>query len=338
MHDTPPGRPHGPEPDAGPDDAVVGELRELMERAAAGLAPLPDLTQEAVRLGRRRRVRARAAVAGAVTGVLAIGGVGTVVLGGPGDNASAPVSPAVAPPAVPSATPPEPSPPAATAPVPGAMTDAARKARAAKALTRELGDLIGTVLTAGKAPGEYVGRIDERAFPVTFRVTTEADTLVDCPVQPEPTATCRTAWLPGRIEARVVESGPQLWGGQSVSVSYVYENSTVELAVGPDTETRVSPPVDGDQLLAAAGSPVLLSEGKHEVLEAEKAALAQKAERAENAEETPETAETAADGTDSTAEPSLAPPATAEPSSVEPSSATGPSSNGSTNETGGSPR
>ncbi|WP_327697154.1 hypothetical protein [Streptomyces sp. NBC_00459] len=325
MHDTPPGRPHRPEPDAGPDDELVGELRELMERAAAGLAPLPDLTQEAVRLGRRRRVRARAAVAGAVTGVLAIGGIGSALLsgaltvgGGLSDPASPSAHPAVAPPVAPSATT---TPPTTTSPGPVSepTPNAARQVRTAKALTRALGDLIGTVSPAGT--DLFAGRIDGHIFPVTFRVRRGVDALVDCPEPPKAAMTCRTAWLPGRIEGRVVVSGPDLWGVRSVSVSYLYADSTVELTVGPDSDARVSPPVGIDQLVAAASTSALLAEAKYEVLQAKY-----------------EAEDAAGDGTESTTGPSLAPPSTAEPSSAEPSSATDSSSTGSTNETGGSPR
>ena len=327
MHDTPPGRPHGPEPDAGPDDELVGELRELMERAAAGLAPLPDLTQEAVRLGRRRRVRARAAVIGAVTGVLAIGGIGSALLsgaltvgGGLSDPGSPSAGPAVAPPAATSATPTT----ASISPVPEATPEAYRRVRTAEALTRALGDLIGTVSPAGT--DHFVGRIDGHTFPVTFRVRPAVDALVDCPNPPKPAMTCRTAWLPGRIEGRVVVSGPDLWGVRSLGVSYLYADSTVELTVGPDTDAKVSPPVGIDQLVAAAGTSALLSEAKHEIQEARY-----------------EAQDAAGDGTDSSAGASLAPPATTEPSpseplGAEPSSVTDSSSTGSTNETGGSPR
>ncbi|ELP67102.1 hypothetical protein ACKI1I_31720 [Streptomyces turgidiscabies] len=330
MHDMPPGRPHGPEPDAGPDDAVVGELRELMERAAAGLAPLPDLSQEAVRLGRRRRVRARAAVAGAVTGVLAIGGVGSAVLGGLGDNASAPVGPAVAPPAVPSVTPPSPSPspPASTAPVPAATgtAESAHRMRTAKALTRALGQLIGTVTLDDK--GLFAGRAAGHTFPVTLRVEPGSDALVVCPDPPETAVTCRTAWLADRIEARVVVAGGTLWGGRSVSVSFLYADSTVELTVGPDTAARVSPPVSADQLVAAAGTSALLAEVKAEIEDqALYEADAHRASPAVGASLAPP---------DNTEAPTPQAP-TPQPYAAEPSSASDQSSASSTSETGGSP-
>ncbi|MEH0419108.1 hypothetical protein [Streptomyces sp. B21-083] len=338
MHDTPPGRPHGPEPDAGPDDAVVGELRDLMERAAAGLAPLPDLTQEAIRLGRRRRVRARAAVAGAVTGVLAIGGVGSAVLGGLGDHASAPVSPAVAPPAVPSATPPSPS-PASTVPVPVAsdMSETARRMRMAKALTRALGQLIGTVSVDDK--GLFAGRVGGHTFPVTLRVEPGSDALVVCPDPPETAMTCRTAWLSGRIEARVVVAGGALWGGQSVSVSYLYADSTVELTVGPDTDARVSPPVSADQLVAAAGTPALLSEVKAEMeAQALYGAEEQGANPTDGASLAPPDRTRTPKPRAPTRQARTPQPFTPQPSTAESSSAIDLSNVLGTSETGGSPR
>lgn len=286
MHDTPPGRPHGPEPDAGPDDALVGELRELMERAAAGLAPLPDLTQEAVRLGRRRRVRARAAVVGAVTGVLAIGGLGTAVLGGAltgGGGLNDPASPAVAPvssPAVPPTTvAPSPAPSASTTPpTPTSMpsetaTSEATKRRALKAaaLTQVLGEWIGTVsplepyTTSGADDVDlFAGQLDGHVFPVTFLVVPGADALFDCAEIAGSGGACRTALLPGGIEARVYVAGGDQWGGESISVTYRYANSTVELNIAPDTAGKVSPPVTADQVVAAAGSSVLLAQVKHE--------------------------------------------------------------------------
>lgn len=212
--------------------------------------------------------------------------------------------------------------------MPEATPDATGPVRKAKVLTRALGDLIGTVSPAGT--DLFAGRIDGHTFPVTFQVRPGVDTLVGCPDPPDTAVVCRTAWLPGRIEARVVVTGGDLRGGRSVSVSFLYADSTVVLTVGPDTDARVSPPVSADQLLAAAGTSALLSEAKAEV-EAEVQAAMDEAEKA------------AGDGTDSTGEASLAPPALSGPtpteySSAEPSSVTGSSSANSTNETGGSPR
>ncbi|MDX3458296.1 hypothetical protein PV396_41260 [Streptomyces sp. ME02-8801-2C] len=333
MYDTPPGRPHGPAPDAGPDDELVGELRDLMEQAAAGLPMLPDLTDEAVRIGGRRRVRARAAVAGAVLGVLAIGGVGSAVLGGLGNHASAPVIPAVAPPAVPSTTP---SPAATTAPVPVATepAQAAQRARTAKVLTRALGDLIGTVSVDDA--GRFAGRIDGHTFPVSLQVVLGATPLADCPNPSEKAMTCHTAWLPDRTEARVVVAGGALLGGQSLSVSYRYAESTVKLTVDPDRSLGLSPPVTPDQLVEAAGSSAVLAEV---VTEMKEQVLA-------DADHQPTNPESAA---------SLAPPATTQPTpqasvpqtsddepsdaqraAVEPSSVSDPDSTDSNSTTGGS--
>ncbi|WP_105972834.1 hypothetical protein [Streptomyces geranii] len=317
MHDTPPD-------DTSHDDALAGELRELMERAAAGLAPLPDLTQEAVRLGRRRRFRARAAVVGAVTGVLAAGGIGSAVLAGAGGTASQPVTPAVAPPPTTNtATVPFPalSPaPLATATAAG-VSEAALRARTANALTQALGDLIGPVSPHGT--DLFAGRTEGHVFPVTFQVVPGKDTLVECPEPPGTALVCRTAHLSGdRIEARVVVSGGALWGGQSVSVSYRYVNSTVKLTVGPDTDARVSPPVTADQLVAAAGASALLAEVKREVKEAVAAELADPA-------------------ADFAGGASVAPPDPSPNSLNSPNSSASPNSSvsdtGSTNETGGTP-
>lgn len=331
MHDTPPGRPHGPEPDAGPDDALVGELRDLMERAAAGLAPLPDLTQEAVRLGRRRRIRARLAVVGAVAGVLAAGGIGSAALGGLGSAASRPVGPAVAPPTAtrPSAVP---SPaPSVTSPLPSASAstsaseDAVGGARTAEALTRALGGLIGTVTPKGA--DRFAGRLKSHTFPVTFQVVPGGDGLAECPDLPETAMTCSTAWLPDGSEARVIVSGGTLWGGQSFSVSYRYAESTVNLTVTPDTDAAVSPPVTVDQLVAAAGTKALLTEVTYQ---------------AQHAAETAANSNSSGEASDSPSYPDLTAttePSTAELSTAEPSLAGDPSgTDDSTSETGGSPR
>lgn len=335
MHDTPPGRPHGPEPDAGPDDALVGELRELMERAAAGLAPLPDLTQEAVRLGGRRRIRARLAVVGAVAGVLAAGGIGSAALGGLGSAAPQPVGPAVAPPTAtrPSAvrTPvPAPSMPTPTSTptsttssvsAPTGTTEALGRAEVAAALTVALGDLIGTVSPDGA--GLFAGRIDGHTFPVTFQVIQGADALDECPDPPDQAVTCRTAWLSGRIEARLLVAGGDLPGDESLGISYRYLESTVKLTIGADTDAGVSPPVTADQLVVAAGSEVMLAAVKYELKYA-----ARYAEKAE--------ANSSGEASDS---PSfLAPDATTEPSTAEPSLAGDPNDTDSASETGGSSR
>ncbi|UIX31404.1 hypothetical protein [Streptomyces sp. GQFP] len=324
MHDTPPGRPHGPEPDAGPDDALVGELRELMERAAAGLAPLPDLTQEAVRLGRLRRIRARLAVVGAVVGVLAVGGIGSVAFGGLGSAASQPVSPAAAPPSASRASA-VPSPaPSMTAPTPvaSASEDAVRGARTAEALTRALGDLIGTVTPDGA--DRFAGRLKGHIFPVTFQVMPGGGSLAECSDLPETATTCSTALLPDGSEVRVIVSGDTLWGGQSFSVSYRYAESTVNLTVTPDADAKVSPPVTVDQLVAAAGTKALLTEVKYQAQYA--------------AEATADSSDEASDSPSSPASPAETAPATAEPSTAEPSLASDPTGTDSTSETGGSSR
>ncbi|MGW3648760.1 hypothetical protein [Streptomyces sp. NPDC000878] len=333
MHETPPGRPHGPEPDAGPDDALVGELRELMERAAAGLAPLPDLTQEAVRLGGRRRIRARLAVVGAVAGVLAAGGIGSAALGGLGSAASQPVGPAVAPPtatrppAVPTPVPapsmPMPMPASATpsVSVPTGTTEALGRAEVAAALTVALGDLIGTVSPDGV--DLFAGRIDGHTFPVTFQVIQGADALGECPDPPDQAVTCRTAWLSGRIEARLLVTGADLPGGESLGISYRYLESTVKLTVGSDTDAGVSPPVTADQLVVAAGSEAMLAAVKYELKYA--ARYAEKAEANSSGE--------------ASGSPSFpAPDATTEPSTAEPSLAGDPNDTDSASETGGSSR
>ncbi|MFE1904474.1 hypothetical protein ACFW96_12525 [Streptomyces gardneri] len=60
------------------DDMVL--LRDAMDRTTDGLPPLPDLAPLAVYEGRRRRARARFAVAAAAFGVLAVGGLGLTAL------------------------------------------------------------------------------------------------------------------------------------------------------------------------------------------------------------------------------------------------------------------
>lgn len=206
-------------------------------------------------------------------------------------------------------------------PVATDASEAAPGERMAKALTRALGDLIGTVTPNGAE--SFAGRIDGHTFPVTLRVTTRSDALVECPDPPETAMTCRTAWLSGRIEARVVVAGGALWGGKSVSVSYRYAESTVQLTVAPDADARVSPPVTADQLVAAAGTSALLAEVKAEI----------KDQAQYEAQEHGATPTAGA----SLAQPSTAQPSTAEPFTAEPSSASAPSGTDSTSETGGSP-
>ncbi len=267
MHDTPPG-PHDP----GPDAVLVGELRELMEEAAAGLAPLPDLTQEAVRLGRRRRFRARAAVVGAVTGVLAAGGIGSAALGGVLNGGQASPSVRWATPAAPLTPVPTPETTLAPAPVPEATPDAVHRKQAAEALSLALGDWIGPVTPSGT--DLFVGRRDGHAFPVRFQAVPDgSEGVAPCPgalellesESPESTGSnCRTAWQPdGRIQARVTVAYGEVSGLRSVSVLYRYAGSTVKLAVDPDTAARVSPPVTADQVLSAAVSAVLLPEATY---------------------------------------------------------------------------
>jgi hypothetical protein len=250
-------------------------VRDAMEHTVAELPPVGDLVPTAISQGRRRRARARLAIA---AGVVALAGAAvfasvTLPSGGSGDTT---VRPAASRTPAPYETPgPDQEPEPYRTPVhiepssdeertmadlPPAERDRQERfqQRAAVVLDELLPDAVGLIRPADLAVRRYQGESEDgRVFTVIFSVRPSGDGSGPKPCPDDPGAlkggTCERATLPGGIEAvayRLPSDSPET---TATRVSFSYGDSEVELAVSPDADATVSAPVTSGQLLAAAG-------------------------------------------------------------------------------------
>lgn len=193
-------------------------IRVAMERATEGAPPLPDLVPVALVQGRRRRVRARAAIGGATIAVAAIGVFATTLPVWGGDaaatrNVSAASSAGAT--AVPRAV----RTPVHIEPSPGesSMADlpAAERAwqeefqqRAAAVFDELLPDAFGTVHPVDLAVSRYQGGKDGPVFPLMFSVRPQAGPEAT-PADPPARRSRRSTSGAGRRRCRTASrSGP----------------------------------------------------------------------------------------------------------------------------------
>ncbi|MFF8945842.1 hypothetical protein ACF1A5_26880 [Streptomyces sp. NPDC014864] len=250
-------------------------VKDAMERTVAELPSLSDLVPAAVTQGRRRRARARLAIAAVVACV-----AGTVVFGflalPVGGGARTTVLPAR------SGTPsPHESPDPVREPEPyrtpvhieptsdeeRSMADlppAERKRRAefqqqaAAVLDELLPDTVGLIRPVDLEVRRYQGQAEDGSvFPIIFSVRPSGDGSGPrpCPEQPDALkgGSCEQATLPGGLKAvslRLPADSPETL---STQVYFSYGHSDVELSVYPDTGATTSSPVTSKDLLAAAG-------------------------------------------------------------------------------------
>ncbi|MFF1919109.1 hypothetical protein ACFVW8_00835 [Streptomyces sp. NPDC058221] len=135
---------------------------------------------------------------------------------------------------------------------------------AAALLDKLLPPEFGPVRPVDLAVSRYQGGADGKAFPLVFSVRPmgtpgggAAPGQPPCRDDLDKKVRCRTATLPGGIEARAVTTASRPRQSQSVTttvVRFAYGDSSVALSVGGDTTTKTSPPVSVGELLGVAGN------------------------------------------------------------------------------------
>ncbi|MFG2330668.1 hypothetical protein ACGFMM_13665 [Streptomyces sp. NPDC048604] len=240
------------------DDTTM--VRAAMDRTAEGLPPLPDLTPVAVRLGRRRRARARLTVVGGAFATVTAAAVGLTLLPDAGSATAGQAGVGAAPPAAatPYATPVELEP--TPGQEPSAMTEAER-ARAAQfqqravALFDELlppavGD-IRPVLGNGSL---YRVKAHGRYFSLKMTVRPKGDDGPDtCANMPAKGGTCEKITLAGGLVVHAYREPINDLDTFHTRIAFVHGKSRVMVASTPMEEPgkkSVSSPVTPRQLAA----------------------------------------------------------------------------------------
>ncbi|GGY25398.1 hypothetical protein GCM10010363_02070 [Streptomyces omiyaensis] len=242
-------------------------LRQALEHAAAELPPLPDLAPLAVREGRRRRARARFAVATTAFGAVTAGALGIAL---PPGSDPAPATPA----AVPSSPAPSASPGASYPPVvveatpgvtppdnPDGLSPAERERRAAhqQRVAALLDELLPEKVTGIRPVKDEVAVYRITAGGASFRMAVSVrptdEPLAPCPDLPEERGVCETVAFDGDREAQLMAmpvNGPDTTGSY---LRFSYGKSRVLLSVDPEA---VSAPVTPRELLDVAADPRFL--------------------------------------------------------------------------------
>ncbi|MFI9744588.1 hypothetical protein [Streptomyces sp. NPDC052494] len=208
------------------DDTTL--LRDALDRTTDGLPPLPDLAPLAVREGRRRRARARIAVATTAFGVVTAGALGLTLLAGTtGPGVSMPPAggartsyPPVVVEETPGVTPPD---------NPEGLSEAERERRAqhqqkmAALLDELLPPNITDIRPVKDRTGEYRITAGGETFRLVASVRPESDSVQRCVNRPEGMPPC--------------EEDTKLRGGAfsewptRATVRYWFRKSVVELSV-----------------------------------------------------------------------------------------------------------
>ncbi|MFD4372620.1 hypothetical protein [Streptomyces sp. NPDC058486] len=244
-------------------------LRGALTEAVDALPPLPDLVPAAVRVGRRRRARARAAKAGGAFGLVTAVALGLAVVnpwhGGREVNLPAvPVSPSV------TGTGPGRE-PVHVEPRPGEtfpharLPEAARarldvfQQRAAVVLDDLLPAAVGAIRPYDNDVRDYRGEGepggDARAgapYTVRFSVRPSTGPAETCPALPKKGVTCRTERLADGTPAQVTRAPSNTRGAREVTLTYRHGRSDVQLSVTPDAGAAGSAPVSPADLVRLA--------------------------------------------------------------------------------------
>ncbi|MFD6946077.1 hypothetical protein [Streptomyces roseolus] len=248
-------------------------LRDVLDRAADALPPLPDLVPLAVREGRRRRARARFATAATAFGVVTAGALGLTLLPG---NGPAPAMPAAPPPspgvsASPSVSPDASYPPVAVEETPGVpppdnpdgLPEAERERRAVhqQRVAALLDELLPAKVTEIRPVKDKVSayRITAGGEPfwMTVSVRRSDDHALDaCPNRSDPRIVCETAVFDGDHEAQLLSMTANEPGTSASYVRFPYGGSRVRLSVEPE---GVSSPVTPRELFAVVEDPRFLA-------------------------------------------------------------------------------
>ncbi|MFJ9429293.1 hypothetical protein ACIRQY_06460 [Streptomyces sp. NPDC101490] len=238
------------------DDVTM--LRRAMDRTADELPPLPDLAPVAVRLGRRRRARARFAVAGGVFGTATAAVLGVSLF--PGGSAGTAV-PAAPPAAFPSAY----HPPVEVRPTPGQPApeqvpgaEAERRDEFQQQVSALLDELLPASVTEVRpvagVVSDYRITAGGTVFPVKLSVRpAPGESLPACADVPAKRTTCETAALGGGRTAHVYGMAVNRTETLGAMVVTRYGRSQALLSVDP--AATASAPVTPGQLLAVVRDP-----------------------------------------------------------------------------------
>ncbi|WP_128381737.1 hypothetical protein [Streptomyces cavernae] len=248
-------------------------VRDAMERTVAVLPSVDDLVPTAVVQGRRRRARARLAIAAGISvvvGAVAFGAA-TLPVGGNGDTTVLPAASTTPEPRESLAPVEKPEPyrtPVHIEPTNDeerSMTDlppAERERReefqqrAARLLDELLPATVGLIRPVDLEVRRYQGETEDgKVFPIIFSVRPSDDGSGPKPCPGEPGAlkggSCERATLPGDIEAtsyRLLTDSPET---TATLVYFSYGDSAVSLTVNPDADATLSAPVTSRELMTA---------------------------------------------------------------------------------------
>ncbi|MEU8539552.1 hypothetical protein AB0C52_06045 [Streptomyces sp. NPDC048717] len=235
------------------DDTDVMMLRRAMDRTTDELPPLPDLTPVAVRLGRKRRARARIATVGGVFGTVTAATLGFSLLSGGDPGGAAPAAPpAVFPSAYHTPVQIRPS-PGQTAPEKLPEGERTRREQFQQQVSALLDELLPASVTdirpvAGEV-SDYRITVDGTAFPVKLSIRpAEGERLQGCLNSPQKKTTCEIVGLEGNRTAQVWAMPVNKTETRGAMVVTAYGRSHVLFSVGPSE--NVSAPVTPAQLLA----------------------------------------------------------------------------------------
>ncbi|MFH8259802.1 hypothetical protein [Streptomyces roseolus] len=248
-------------------------LRDVLDRAADALPPLPDLVPLAVREGRRRRARARFATAATAFGVVTAGALGLTLLPGNGPAPAMPAAPPSSPgvSASPSVSPDASYPPVVVEETPGVpppdnpdgLPEAERERRAVhqQRVAALLDELLPAKVTEIRPVKDKVSayRITAGGEPfwMTVSVRRSDDHALDaCPNRPDPRIVCETAVFDRDHEAQLLSMTANEPGTSAAYVRFPYGGSRVRLSVEPE---GVSSPVTPRELFAVVEDPRFLA-------------------------------------------------------------------------------
>ncbi|MFI2760849.1 hypothetical protein ACH5A3_18570 [Streptomyces echinatus] len=247
-------------------------VRDVMDSAVAELPSTHDLVPAAITQGRRRKARARLAIAAGIACVAGAAVLGSLTLTAGGD-AGRTVRPAT------SGTP---SPHQSVQPEPYRTpihidptsddersmanlppTERKRRAQfqqqAAVLLDKLLPDSVGLIRPVDLYVSRYQGETtDGKVFTIIFSVRPSGDGPDSKPCPPAAAlatkgGSCKQVTLPGGIKAtslRVLTDSPET---MSTDVLFRYGHSDVRVSVEPDVNAKASAPVTSEELLAAVG-------------------------------------------------------------------------------------
>ncbi|GAA4838210.1 hypothetical protein GCM10023235_11710 [Kitasatospora terrestris] len=251
-------------------------VREAMGRVAGELVPPPGMTLRAVREGRRRRLRSRLAIGGAVLGTAVLASFGlTAVLGtgtGPGSGGAGTVplaagdgTPARVFPTVrlsPTASPPPTASPSASGGTNGERVRVeAFRQRTAAVLQDLLPPGVGGINLIDDQVSGYLGKSPQGSYFIRFSVRPAPNGPRErtCPAgAPGKLGTCTLVELPDGASASV-QVVPEGDGTVTLTrASFHFGGSDVSVSVSPDDSTGGSAPVTADQMAGFVLAPRVL--------------------------------------------------------------------------------